>query len=555
MFYLYDLTTYTKNYGAISPTDTDEDEKECHDLLRDPNSSSSYWSDDEDDTADDEKEEDAVESAWQSRRRRRRKRRKERLLNIDEAVQSLGMGIFQYRIALAAGMLLAADSMEVVILSYLSSVFRANNPMMMNPVAAENNVDTMNMVVFPAGVAGALVWGMLGDMIGRRKVFNGAAAMVAVFGVLTAFVNSYQWLLVTRLLVGFGIGGLTVPFCTFSEFLPPSQRGTNLICVQVFCIVGALLVHLTLQQQALDAWRKVVVFFSIPSILALALGMTVVPESPRWLLAQDRQDEALAILRVAAKANGKDPAVLFPAGTMLYSHEPQEPRNAILTLFSSAWLQLTSIISSTYFGMAFLNHGTISLAVSVFSKDHRQQDYQAVFIAGSHFLSLFVVVFLIDGFGRASTQCLSYAVGGLLCLTISLLEDCPPGSTSPNLLLVLTFLSHTCMFGGKCATWISTTEILATEMRTTGHGLANAFSRIGGVLSACVISRIYSLPSIGLALFVLSLWTASAASKLPETNVKEMGVVYYPLVSSNHIHRRRRAAACSSSAPSSGNRY
>ncbi len=509
MFYLYDLATYSKNYGAI-PSSDDDDYK---DPLR-------QWSDDD-------------EASWNGRQRRRRN---ERLLNIDEAVQSLGMGMFQYRIGLAAGMLLAADSMEVVILSFLSNLFTKNPIIPLEQ--AENSADAMNMVVFPAGVVGAVIWGMLGDVVGRRPVFVGAATTISVFGVGTAFCSSYEWLLLTRIFVAFGIGGLTVPFCTFSEFLPPSQRGTNLIGVQVFCIVGALVVHLTLAQQNLEAWRQIVVLLSIPSILATVLGLTVVPESPRWLLAQDRQDEALAILRVAAKANGKDPDTLFPAGTILYSHEPQEPTIGCCAIFSSGWISMTSTLWTTYFGMSFLTHGTIALAVAVFANDARQQNYQGFFTAASQFLSLILVLFLIDSFGRSSTQCLAYAVGGVLCLVISLMEDGDP-TTSSNLLLVVTFLAHTCMFGGKCATWISTTEILATELRTTGHGTANAISRVGGFLSSYIVSKIYSLPSIGLALFVISLWTASAASKLPETNVKEMGVVYYPTNNNNNNRRRR----------------
>lgn len=532
MFYLYDLATYSKNYGSI-PTAHDYDTTIVDDHHNDDNESkdSLLWSDDDDEAA----------VAWHERRRererRRRRRHNERLLNIDEALQSLGMGMFQYRIGLAAGMLLAADSMEVVILSFLSNLF-SHHPII-NLQEAENSAEAMNMVVFPAGVVGAMVWGMLSDAVGRRPVFVGAASTIALFGVGTAFCNSYGWLLVTRLFVAFGIGGLTVPFCTFSEFLPPSQRGTNLIGVQVFCILGALVVHLTLAQPNLKAWRQIVVFLSIPSILAMLLGLSVVPESPRWLLAQDRQDEALAIFRVAAKANGKDPDTLFPPGTILYSHEPQESTVGYCTIFSSGWISLTSTLWTTYFGMSFLTHGTIALAVAVFANDARQQNYQGIFTATSQFLSLLIVLFLIDGFGRSSTQCLAYATGGLLCLAISLMEDGDP-TTSSDLLLVLTFLAHTCMFGGKCATWISTTEVLATELRSTGHGMSNAVSRIGGFLSSYIVTRIYSLPSIGLALFIISLWTASAASKLPETNVKEMGVVYYPTNSTHQNHRRRR---------------
>jgi MFS family permease len=605
MFYLVDIHTYHRNYGTTSSSlQASEEENEHSKFLWHPfgGQASSSMNDDNDD--DDENnsgkgQRDSYPNRYNHRRTRRNRRRyydprhhyhdheegeeeeEERLLNIDEAVQSLGMGIFQYRIAVAAGMLLAADSMEVVLLAFLSNVFRklqqqqqqqqSQDPLVfMLPETDMNHtysVDDdmsdsfMNRIVVPAGVVGALVWGMMGDWKGRRPVLVGTALLVSLASIATALCTTYPALVVTRLVVAFGIGGLTVPFCTFSEFLPPSQRGTHLIAVQVFCILGALLIHLVLAQQQLphveERWRSIVVWCSMPCLLATLLGWTVVPESPRWLLSQNRADEALAILRVAAKANGKDPTLLFPPGTMLYSHEPQlhppvqynhddndeppVPRWSSWSRISTGWLRLSAIVGGTYFGMSFLTHGTMSLAVSVFSNDHRQQDYQGIFTAASQFLSLFLLVFLIDAVGRSSTQCLVYALGGILCLTISLLEDYHTNG-HPNVLLVLTFLAHTCMFGGKCATWISTTELLTTEVRTTGHGMANSVSRIGGFLSTYVLSHISSLPSVGLALFLISLWTASTASKLPETNAKEMGIVWIPPTTVATVRRRLRDA-------------
>jgi len=586
MFYLYDINTYHRNYGSLHAS-----EKHNKDALWHPSSQPSSWNedDDEDDddnnnNNDDEEDEndnhgnyeyhnDVYEHNNKNHHRQhhhRRKRRnghhhhpEERLLNIDEAVQSLGMGVFQYRIGLAAGMLLAADSIEVVLLSFLSNVFRKSlgdayyYPFFSSTTLEDGSMSSdtiMNLIVVPAGVMGALVWGIMGDWIGRRPVFVGAAILTCIFSMATSICTTYPALLVTRLIVGFGIGGLTVPFCTLSEFLPPSQRGTHLIAVQLFCILGALLIHLVLAQAHVEQnWRSIVVWCSIPSLLASLLGLTVVPESPRWLLSQNRSDEALIILKVAAKANGKDPDLLFPDGIMLYSHETQPTRYdsdepvRCWNLLSPGWIRLTAIMWSTYFGMSFLTHGTISLAVSVFSNDHRQQDYQGIFTAASQFLSLFVLVFLIDGLGRSTTQCLVYALGGFLCLTISLLEDYNVDG-HPNVILILTFLAHTCMFGGKCTTWISTTEILSTNLRTTGHGMANSVSRMGGFLSSYVISRISSLPSVGLALFIISLWTASTASKLPETNAKEMGIVWIVPPTAS---RRRRPQMTSNIPPTS----
>jgi MFS family permease len=364
------------------------------------------------------------------------------------------------------------------------------------------------------------------------------AAIVSVFGVLTSFVTTYEWLLATRILVSFGIGGLTVPFNACSELMPPSDRAKQLVFLQVFWTAGALAVHLLLQQQEQEQiadsqhswWRLITGLCAIPSVVASVLAWMFVPESPRWLLAHGDHDIALAVLRQAAAINGKDPWETFPRGVILYSHEPEEITSSfsqIFNLFSSGWMSITAALWTTYFGKAFLDHGTVSMAVTVFSHDERQQDYQAWFSASSELLSLLLVYFVIDRFGRAVTQCTSYALVGVICLTLSLLGDYDP-EINPNLLLVLAFMAHLFVNSATTATWIATTEVLATAIRTTGHGAAHAVARIGGALSTYLLARIYSIPTVGLILFVTSIWTASASSKLPETNVKEMGVVHYP---------------------------
>ncbi|KAG7344213.1 major facilitator superfamily transporter [Nitzschia inconspicua] len=486
------------------------------------------------------------------------------LLNIDEALQRLGMGKFQYRVMMATGLFLAADSCEVVILSFLSYVAKSREW----KSSHENNMmegfsegdaydsdtpdggDALSSMVLPGALLGALLWGVLGDLVGRRIVFLAISALVSIFGVATSFVTTFQWLLATRILVSFGIGGLTVPFNACAELLPPSARGKQLVILQIFWTAGALVVHLMLQQQEQEniadsnkfLWRLIAGLCAVPSILSTILAWMYVPESPRWLLAQGNQETALATLRHAAKINGKDPYETFPRGVILYSHEPEEVScslSQVMTLFSSGWMSITAALAATYFGKAFLDHGTVSMAVKVFSNDERQQDYQAWFSASSEFLGLILVYITIDRWGRAATQCLAYASGGLVCLTLALLGDYDP-NFNPNGLLIMAFMAHLFINSATTVTWIATTEVLSTAIRTTGHGTSHAIARVGGAFSNYVLARIYSVPTVGLILFVTGIWTASASSKLPETNVKEMGVVHYPIQRRSGPHKLQR---------------
>jgi MFS family permease len=500
------------------------------------------------------------------------------MMDVDEALERLGMGVFQARIMIAAGLVLATDSMEVVILSLLSRVAKAHwdGPAAAVASSSSNYVHEgdvygndgdqdalLGTVVLPAALLGAVLWGVLGDVLGRRTVFAVTAALVSIFGVATAFVTSYRCLLAARVMVAFGVSGLTVPFDVCAEILPPKLRGKLLTVLQTFRTLGGLLVHLALQQQdqeaiatpddaggtVVDRWRWIAGLCALPCVVATILALTVLPESPRWLLARGEADRALQVLRDAALSNGKDPLEVFPDGVILYSLEQEEvapwplssssilpsslfgPVGQVFNLCSSGWMSITSALWAVYFFKAFLEHGAVSMAVTVFSNDDRQQDYQALFSASAELLALILVFVTVDRLGRTATQCVAYACGGVICLILALLEDYDP-SVNPNLLLLLAFSAHMFVNAGTSTTWIATTEVLATAIRTTGHGTAHAFARGGGALSTYLLGRIYSTPTVGLLLFLTGLWTASAASKLPETDRKEMGVV--------HDHRRQQ---------------
>ena len=72
-------------------------------------------------------------------------------------------------------------------------------------------------------------------------------------------------------------------------------------------------------------------------------------------------------------------------------------------------------------------------------------------------------------------------------------------------------------------TWLHTSELLPTEIRATGHGLANAAGRIGGITSPFIISESTSLRTIGIVMFLISSTTAILSRCLPETVGKALG--------------------------------
>jgi hypothetical protein len=120
-------------------------------------------------------------------------------------LERLGMGYFQMTILIAAGLCFASDAMEVLLLTFLSIVLQAQWGI--------SDADTSILIgsVFIGAMVGTIVLGALGDRIGRKPIFTITAAMICVFGLATALVDSFPALVLVRVMVGFGVGGLTVP--------------------------------------------------------------------------------------------------------------------------------------------------------------------------------------------------------------------------------------------------------------------------------------------------------------------------------------------------------
>ena len=150
---------------------------------------------------------------------------------------------------------------------------------------------------------GTLILGPLGDHFGRRPMFLVSSIIIAVFGFTTAICTSFVPLVITRFLVGFGVGGLIIPFDILAEMLPIHHRGRDLLFIEYFWTFGTMLVPvvaiLTIGNETADVhsntngWRIFVALCAIPCVISTAIGYWLVPESPRWLVGIGQPEKAL----------------------------------------------------------------------------------------------------------------------------------------------------------------------------------------------------------------------------------------------------------------------
>jgi putative MFS transporter len=165
---------------------------------------------------------------------------------------------------------------------------------------------------------GVVLFGQAADRFGRKAVFTGSLLWYCTCTAIMAFQHSGFWLNIWRLIAGIGFGVQLITVDSYiAELVPRALRGRAFSLNQFisFCVVPvvALLAWLMVPQRPLgvDGWRWVVLFGSVGALAVWGLRAGI-PESPRWLAARGRFDEADAILsgieiKVAAELGGALP--------------------------------------------------------------------------------------------------------------------------------------------------------------------------------------------------------------------------------------------------------
>ncbi|WP_084168834.1 MFS transporter [Paraburkholderia acidipaludis] len=164
---------------------------------------------------------------------------------------------------------------------------------------------------------GSLCLGSLADRIGRRKAFVFCLVGYSAFSLLGALSVNADMLVLCRFLTGIGVGAIyPVSDSYLSEILPKERRGrlaawAYTVSYVAVPLVGFLAVGLnTLQIGTVAGWRLILAVGGLGGIFVLFVQHRL-PESPRWLLARGRFDEAKAQLRrFAESAGAKLPPVI-----------------------------------------------------------------------------------------------------------------------------------------------------------------------------------------------------------------------------------------------------
>jgi MFS transporter, putative metabolite:H+ symporter len=188
---------------------------------------------------------------------------------------------------------LAVDIGEVALSNTFSAIF-------LSPPysASRSEVAWLLASVFAGGAVGAPFFGWWADRNGRRAALQLALAILVISSVAVAFSPSIKWMTAFRFVSGLTLGAyppLTAAY--LADVLPPRSRGRCMMLCGALAFLGAPAIIFLIRWLtpwapfAIEGWRWALLVATAVSATTAGLFFCA-PESPRWLAALERTDEA-----------------------------------------------------------------------------------------------------------------------------------------------------------------------------------------------------------------------------------------------------------------------
>ena len=324
-------------------------------------------------------------------------------------------------------------------------------------------------------VIGALSAGVLGQRIGGREALRIMAVLYTVSAVGCALAWNWPALMVFRLIGGLGIGGSSVLGPVYiAELAPAKWRGRMVGMFQINIVVGILLAYLsnyliTLLNLGAAQWRWQLGVAGIPSAFFLIM-LFGIPRSSRWLVTQNRTDEALDVLKLMGSPDSDAELKEIMESVHMERGAAAEPlfkKNYRLPIFLAITIGMFNQLSGIN---AILYYSNYIFAAAGFSQ--LSGSLQTVLIGAMNLLATLLGMSLIDKLGR-KTLLLVGSVGTALCLSgvaVVFFTNTHQGA------LVWLLVGYIAFFATSqgAVIWVYISEVFPTRVRAKGQSLGSS---------------------------------------------------------------------------------
>ena len=405
---------------------------------------------------------------------------------------------WHWKILVGLGTVWILDGLEVTIVGSIAGAISAKGS---GINISSGDVAGLAASMYVAGACfGALVFGRLTDMFGRKRLFMITLGVYLAATIATAFAWTPWFFFLCRFVTGMGIGGeYSAINSAIDELIPTKHRGRIDILINgtywAGAAAGALLSVVALHVfSPLLSWR---VCFGLGFVLGLAILFVRrhVPESPRWLFIHGREDEAEEVTRDIERQ------VMESTGATL--EEPDDTITIKQRKSIGLWEILVAIVRNypkrfvlgmaLFIGQAFLYNailfGYATLLSKFFGVSTSNAPYYLVAFAAGNLLGPIVLGPLFDTVGRKIMISGTYILSGVLLLITGYLFD-QHQLTAASLTIawsVVFFFAS----AGVSAAYLTVSEIFPMETRALAIAIFYALGTgLGGIIGPQLFGRL-----------------------------------------------------------------
>uniref|UniRef100_A0A3B4X129 Solute carrier family 22 member 3 n=1 Tax=Seriola lalandi dorsalis TaxID=1841481 RepID=A0A3B4X129_SERLL len=317
----------------------------------------------------------------------------------------------------------------------------------------------------------------INTVFGRKMSFLMSNLLNGIAGILVAVAPDYVSLLIFRTLYGFGVkGGWVAGYVLITEIVGVEYRRTVGVLYQMFFSVGILL--LPLLAYFITDWRWLQVVITVPYIIFLSYYWFI-PESPRWLLSQNKKTQAVKITEDMAKENKR---TLSKNIETLKDDNADSSTASFMDLIRTPKMRKhTFILSYNWFTSAVVYQGLI-MRLGILGGDV----YIDFLISGLvEFPAAFLILFTIERIGRRLPFASANIVAGASCFITAFIPDSM--FWFKTVVACIGRLGITMAF--EMVVFVNT-ELYPTFVRNLGVSVCSTLCDVGGIVAPFLLYRL-----------------------------------------------------------------
>ena len=319
-------------------------------------------------------------------------------------------------------------------------------------------------------VIGSIIAGIPAQKYGRKKVLTAIAILYLLSAVGCAVTPVWALFITFRFIGGLAVGASSVVGPMYiSEVAPPKIRGRLAGSFQLMIVAGIFIAYVTnflFADMGETAWRWMLGIMIIPAAL-FAILLRFIPESPRWLVLNNRDEEAKAVFAKTGESNAieiiREEHELSKGGIKesLFSGKYNKP--ILYAVLLAMFNQLSGINAILYYAPRIFEMAGF---------DKAEAYLQPVYIGAANLLFTIIAMTVIDRFGR-KTLLLIGCVGLVVFLGLTANAFSSGGNLGKNVLFYLLGYIAFFAFSQGAVLWVFVSEIFPNSVRSQGGSLGS----------------------------------------------------------------------------------